>query len=827
MKLFDSFSARGFHTSIISTFGVDFPAYESIVLPRLREAGCNNNILIADGRMLAQALGEENHRPMQAGRSYSVVAAQSQGVFHPKLILQLGKSDGRLLVASANMTASGLAGNLEVVGEVTISSENLQSATILRQALDYLSKFLDSTAIAKSQISWALKRTPWLNEGSSDSTPVNLGNGERLAFIAQNDSRGIGARFTDLVGSRTISRLVSISPYWDPKLGALYSLDATLKPKQLTALIQPQSALFPTHAWSAMEHAALYDLKDVRSSSAKRFAHAKLLIAESPDGDCILFGSANCTEAALGRNGASGQNDEACLFREVPSGQALQLLGLDEGLAKANPINPAELPPYTAVDEIPLDDLQSKLPGRFELAGNLLKWWPSDSVQAEGAIIQLFGQNAAPLDAELVPLNLAGNCAHFRFEGTSTPCFAQVHGVGFQSSLATVDIALAIQALQRRSIPKAIANAFERLDDEESSEGLWILEVIQRVAVAEHQMGATATENKNYSKSANSAANKEAVQHLSYQQFIAGRTESAAALYPSSSQLSSSHQESVRNFLNALIGKGTAGTVFVEQQQEEVDLGMGDNDLEGQDLPSQDGEPLTPASSPKTQPNTAQQAQKKKQQNVLDTQRDIVTGVENFLKSMKTEAANRHLGVVDLLKLRAFLMVILRAGSNLADVTKLDSRAKLTKFQVLPCEGDDNWRLLVGRVLFTFFRKHGGASEPLISKLLIEAETELGIPEDVLECWATCFWALCATRVALNAKGGKFPITPQEDKICKDMYLFANLFQTEAVGETIRSTFDGLSSRYAKRINVLPDAVLEEHLRQAEESRKQLAVSPV
>ena len=41
------------------------------------------------------------------------------GVFHPKLVVQLGRNGGRIIVSSANMTATGLAGNLELAGEFT------------------------------------------------------------------------------------------------------------------------------------------------------------------------------------------------------------------------------------------------------------------------------------------------------------------------------------------------------------------------------------------------------------------------------------------------------------------------------------------------------------------------------------------------------------------------------------------------------------------------------------------------------------------------------------------------------------------------------------
>lgn len=68
MKLYERFAERGYHTSIATTFGIEFDAYENAVLPRLRGAGCFNNMLIADGRMLTHALSAEAVLPRQAAR---------------------------------------------------------------------------------------------------------------------------------------------------------------------------------------------------------------------------------------------------------------------------------------------------------------------------------------------------------------------------------------------------------------------------------------------------------------------------------------------------------------------------------------------------------------------------------------------------------------------------------------------------------------------------------------------------------------------------------------------------------------------------------------
>lgn len=204
MKLFTWFASGGFHTSIISTFGIDFEAYEAIALPRLREAGCNNNIVVADARMLSQALSEEARRPKFAGRRYSVIGAQAAGVFHPKVILQLGKASGRLLVGSANMTAAGVAGNLEVVGEVSVAEGNMAAAPLLRAAFDYLMKFVESGSVARRQVDWALKRTRWMPAIPSAKAVVELQEGMRLAFLPRNDRKGIAEHFVEFVGDRAV-----------------------------------------------------------------------------------------------------------------------------------------------------------------------------------------------------------------------------------------------------------------------------------------------------------------------------------------------------------------------------------------------------------------------------------------------------------------------------------------------------------------------------------------------------------------------------------------------------------------------------------------------
>jgi hypothetical protein len=67
MKLYEAFQDTGFHTTIMTTFCVEFDAFESIVLSRLRGAECRNVMLVCDADMLGLALADETNRPKLAG----------------------------------------------------------------------------------------------------------------------------------------------------------------------------------------------------------------------------------------------------------------------------------------------------------------------------------------------------------------------------------------------------------------------------------------------------------------------------------------------------------------------------------------------------------------------------------------------------------------------------------------------------------------------------------------------------------------------------------------------------------------------------------------
>ena len=374
MRLYERFGDSGYHTSVATTFGIDFDAYESIVLPRLRGAGCHNNMLLADSAMLTQALGGASALPRHAGRLYTVSGMTAAGAFHPKLFLQLGRDGGRMIVSSANMTPSGLAGNVELAGALSYEDTDGGEKRLIAQAWRYALRLAAGSGQAlASQIAWTEARTPWLRRTTPADGAVILSDGTQAALLTTGGSIGIAKQYLALIDDKPIRRLIVVSPYWDDKLEALRFLAQRLSPAHIAVLIDRDDLSFPKSAISRLKALELFDRGTFRKG---RFLHAKAIIAQTRSSDHVLYGSANCTIAALGTDRFAGVNEEVCLYRRFSAGTVLSALELDDIFRKKRRIDPDDLAPDRRESDLDLAEWTRRSPGRFECQFDTLIWTP-------------------------------------------------------------------------------------------------------------------------------------------------------------------------------------------------------------------------------------------------------------------------------------------------------------------------------------------------------------------------------------------------------------------------------------------------------------------
>ncbi len=194
-SLLDALSETGFQASVISTYCCYFPFYEEVVLRRLLDRGCTNNILLVDAGLCAQAFASEDTRPRRAGRDYTLVPVQLRGAFHPKLIVALGKSKGALFVGSHNATLAGFGLNDEITNEFRTSGAGArQGAAPIRSALDYLRTFAPTGLRELGDVFGSVSRNiPWLDG------PMAAESNERIVLTTTGEDADLWSRILPLV----------------------------------------------------------------------------------------------------------------------------------------------------------------------------------------------------------------------------------------------------------------------------------------------------------------------------------------------------------------------------------------------------------------------------------------------------------------------------------------------------------------------------------------------------------------------------------------------------------------------------------------------------
>jgi hypothetical protein len=808
MRLYECFAENGFHTTLITTFGIDFDAYENIVLGRLRGSGCHNNILISDSGMLTYALEGASSPPLSAGRLYSVTGARAAGVFHPKLVLQLGRNRGRLIVSSANMTAPGLAGNLEIAGTLECKAADSAERRLVAAAWQYLARLFepDHQAISQ-QLAWMRPRTSWLFDTEPAGNILPLSDGSLAAFLGASQTQGIGSRFAGLVAGEAVRRLIVISPYWDDRLEALRFLSDRLAPESIVIPIEPCRALFPGQMLDALPQARLLDLGPF---SETRFVHAKTIIAQTDSADHVLFGSANCTVAALGTEEFPGHNEEACLYRRLPPQAAIASLRLDKIFAEAPAIQPAALPLPRETDDLPLGEMAQRFAGRFECMFDTLLWWPPETGTAEQAGIELLHRNGLLLHCTVDPLPRGtGGALRFRIAGTSErPAFARLRFAdGTFSARAIVTLMDALNEAAREPNSRKVEIAVHQLDGE-TEEGLWLMEVIDELEAAEAAQAGDDPIKRKRSEQADARADEPASRTLPYEAFIAGRRlrSEEAAIHRSS--LAGSEMSVVRAFLNRIlaVGSPTDETTASETASAiEHAFDLGDEVTDGEQALEAGAE--FPATEARTSPEDAARRQAARRR---ANREQILSAVETFNDRIRNRAGSGALNPFDALRLRAMLMIVAASGWHGAEfgTTAKQHDRQRTSLQVLPVAGTvDSWPRTIGRILFAFF----GGSDPAIRHLEIDSRFDQ-LTDDLVECWITCIWAAQACMSPIRHEPDLGCLLPSMTKLTTQIYGLTGLDPEELLSGDVHAVFAALNGRFAGRLGLDPAKLESAHL---------------
>jgi hypothetical protein len=788
VKLYELFGEKGYHTCIVTSFGVDFDAYENMALARLRGAGCHNNLLIADANMLGLALGGASALPRHAGRLYTVTGARARAVFHPKIILQLGRTKGRMIVSSANMTSSGLAGNLEVAGMVEGGGDDSGESSLIAAGWQFVSRFLDlHQQGTRRQVEWMLARTPWLRDVSPAENGVTLADGSVASFLATGGPQGIAEQFLQWLSGERVHRLILISPYWDNDLSALHLLQRRTGAAATAVLIDSERRLFPIHA---LANGSDIGLHDYVGKGDGRFVHGKIVIAQTHANDHVLYGSANCTLAALGNGNFQGSNEEACLYRALPAGAAIEALALAEAL-ESEKLDRREVPELAAREELPLEEIAGRYPGRFECVFDTLSWWPPPNVP-ERCSVELSGLDGetAAIMQDRLPARDDG-AVRYALTANPQPAFARIiYSDGSASARAIVVVLDALRDEVKDARSKRLDKAVAGLDGD-TEVGLWLLESLNEIEAAEIALREGATRAPRRQEAPDRKNDDEAAEDrtLTYEQFIAGRRLRSDGGDLSRSSFAGSEIARVHGYLNRLLAIGED----TQKPANEADLAkafdMGDEVADGADAL----EGGFSSEDPKRKEGTDAEEQRRRLEATRRRQNreELIDAIADLAEQVNDRAKGDGLRPIDILRLRAIVMVLAAAA--------WDGKSQTSAFQTLPPAGDKegSWPRLLGKALAAYF----GGNNPAIRMLRIDDYYE-AIPDDILVCWATCMWSIHAVIATCEQHRENETLLNSVRKLRERIYRLTGLRQEELSDPRIARVFDAMNARFSTRLGL-------------------------
>jgi len=320
--------------AIVGTFGADLLFAEKHLWTTL-PSSIGSRIVLADQRELTASLSRPNSSK-KLNRTYIAAGVRSTRAHHPKYIMLIGPSEGRLFVGSGNLGISGYAnpGECFTVHEWRADEpESSAPFAAIRELIEALANqnWIDRYVARRCRDLW--KIALWIPEkAATDSSVVH---NAQNPLIDQLSAR---------VGNRVVTELVMMAPFHDRHGIAVKQLVDRFGSGRVQLLVQEGKTrldkialgrVIKGHQNFQLVEAALG--ADLSSS----YIHAKFILVRTRSEDYLLQGSANLSGVALCETIEKGNVEVANLLSGKPGSfnyllDALDLKTRSDGLKTFN-----------------------------------------------------------------------------------------------------------------------------------------------------------------------------------------------------------------------------------------------------------------------------------------------------------------------------------------------------------------------------------------------------------------------------------------------------------------------------------------------------------
>ena len=295
----------GYDIALLTTYNFDIRLFEQAVLNSLFANNVRKVSVYVDAEELTKSL--QSVRTCQIGRKYMVNPIRINSTFHPKVVLLLGEKKARLILGSANITTPGYTTNNEVFNFIDYSDKDPKYLDLIVSAIG----FFNSIDKNSDQLDHEL-----IKEAASYPYYHRTKHNEE-AYYLHNLKDSILSQVRQLI-SDDIQNISIAVPYYDGELLAYKEIKNQFPKASVQLYIQNHKSTFPVDynhknkvAGNILPFAGFRQGKD---NCRNNFYHGKVFLFQSANKSYVLYGSANCTQAAFTKSFAEGGNMECDLF---------------------------------------------------------------------------------------------------------------------------------------------------------------------------------------------------------------------------------------------------------------------------------------------------------------------------------------------------------------------------------------------------------------------------------------------------------------------------------------------------------------------------------
>ena len=300
--------SNGYDIALLTTYNFDVRFFERTILNPLIANNIRTVSVFADSKEFALSLTDLNY--CDIGRRYIVTPVDIQGAFHPKVVLLLGENKARLIVGSANLTTAGYFRNNEVYNCIDYSAEKNEHQDVIVAAMQFFIQLNGYSYQIDSEVIRQIKEYSYYRK-SKYNGKIRLIHNIEQSMINQVKE----------IVNEEIDEIHIAVPYYDSSLSILDQLSKKFDNPKLSLFIQNKTSTFPLSVRKKLSGTEIFVFEQLKDNKSNHFYHAKTIVFNSKNKSFVLYGSANCTKAALINTVQDGGNIECGFIVEGDRGE--------------------------------------------------------------------------------------------------------------------------------------------------------------------------------------------------------------------------------------------------------------------------------------------------------------------------------------------------------------------------------------------------------------------------------------------------------------------------------------------------------------------------